>query len=291
MRRPRFFISMVLLLVCLFPSYSVVPAPSSDAPAKDRRIRVVTYNVGGQPGESAGELRRIAPVDVIGRSHPDLVFLQECRKEDANSLKIDLRMAHGLFIPYQGKGKAGFAVLSKYPLQQRDVHFFESSPNGLGFVLCDAAVHGRTVRLANIHLDRIQRIQTKEAMPNISWKTALDVVIQELSSETPRCAQVALLLDRLSASDLNPVILAGDFNTIPFGTAVRKVHGRFQDALWPSLNFFSPTYKDLGFPLKPRIDYIFHSPAISTEASGIIRLGSGDHFPVWAELVLNPGHV
>lgn len=45
-------------------------------------------------------------------------------------------------------------------------------------------------------------------------------------------------------------------------------------------------YKDLGFPLKPRIDDIFHSQGISAEQSGIIRSGPGDHYPVWAELVV-----
>ncbi|MGD8389070.1 MAG: endonuclease/exonuclease/phosphatase family protein [Desulfobacteraceae bacterium] len=289
MRRSILLLAAVLLLGAFFPSDSVVPATSDDESEKDRLV-VVTYNIGGRFKKKTADSRAAYLADVIVRPAPDLVFLQECTKKDHDSLKQALGMKYTFFIPYQGKGKSGLAVLSIHPLSLRDVHFFTSSTEGLGFVLCDVVIQGHTIHLANAHLDRIQRIRAKEAMPHITWKTALDVVIKELSSETRRCEQVTTLLERLRAWNSNPVILAGDFNTIPFATAIRKVQDRFRDVLWPSLDYFNPTYKDLGFLMKPRIDYIFHSPGISTEASGIIRSGPGDHYPVWAELIVHPGN-
>ncbi len=286
MRRRKIIgvIAAALMAVLLVSSGSVLPTPHHEA-GQDRLV-VMTYNTGGGPEKKAEGDRTLAIVEAVRRAAPDLLFLQECREKDWDSLVDALDMGFGRFVPYQGKEKkSGLAILSRYPLVEPRAHYFPASPNGMGFLMCDVDVQGTILQVANIHLDRIQRIQTKKAMPKITWRTALSVVKDELLAETTRARQVDLLLERMHAGAY-PVILAGDFNTIPYATAIRKVQQRFQDALWPSSDFFSNTYKDLGFPFKPRIDYIFHSHGITMAESGIIRSGSGDHFPVWAELIL-----
>lgn len=279
-------IAASFVAVLLVSSGSVLPLPHHEA-GQDRLV-VMTYNTGGSTGKKAQGGRAVAITEVIRRAGPDLLFLQECREKDLGSLADALGMRFTRFVPYQGeKKKSGLAILSRYPLAEPRAHYFPSSPQGLGFLTCDVDVQGSTLCVANIHLDRIQRIQAKKAMPRIAWRTALSVVLNELLSETLRTRQVELLLERMNDGSSQSVILAGDFNTIPYAAAIRKVQDRYQDALWPSSDFFSNTYKDLGFPLKPRIDYIFHSPGITMAESGIIRSGRGDHYPVWAELVLH----
>lgn len=287
MRRPFIYIAVVLMSVGVFFSGSRLPEPSSHE-AADERLVVVTYNIGGRSAKKASGQGKALLKDVIGEHAPDLVFLQECGKKESDSLAAALGMEHSLHIPYQvkRKRKSGLAILSRFPLRETETRYFQASPNGLGYVMCEAMVGGRPLRLVNLHLDRNPRVRTKKVMPRIPWKTALGVVVEELTTETVRCRQVDMILDRLNACPAQNTIIAGDFNTIPYATATRKVQARFQDALWPSMDYFTHTYREIGFPFKPRIDYIFHSPEITRTDSGVIRSGPGDHHAVWAGFIV-----
>ena len=286
-RKPIFLIAVLLVTVGLFSAGSGLPTPPCDD-GQQGRLVVVTYNVGGC-GKKARPKRRQALEGLVRDYSPNLLLLQECRKKDYQFLADVLGMEDSLHIPYQGKNKrkGGLAVFSSYPLLEDKVRFFPASKHGLGFLVCELEVRGRALRVANIHLDRIERIRDRKAMPKIPWKTAMNVVFQEVMAETRRSKQVQMVLDQMGGGNgQEPVILAGDFNSICYSTAIRKVQKRFRDALWPSLAYFTNSYKELGFPLKPRIDYIFHSPDLSPVDGGVIRIGPGDHYPVWAELTL-----
>jgi endonuclease/exonuclease/phosphatase family metal-dependent hydrolase len=63
----------------------------------------------------------------------------------------------------------------------------------------------------------------------------------------------------------------------------------YDDCLWPSLNYLTASYPKLTFPVKPRIDYIFHSPNLVCNAAAVIKNSAGDHYPVWAEIKIK-GH-
>lgn len=280
-------LATLLMAAWLGPSGTVLPTSAGHETGRNRLV-VVTYNVGGFSGkEKEAEGRREAIADVIHGAAANLMFLQECREEDWGYFTEALGLSHAQFIPYQGEGKSGLALLSQFPLQVPRSRYFDSSPKGFGFLTCDLVLPEGVIHVINVHLDRIQRVQSQQEMPRIPWTTAMNVVLEELFSDTMRSQQVGMVMDRVDRPSC-PVILAGDFNTIPYARAIRRVQRRFRDALWPSLDFFSNTYKDIGFPLKPRIDYIFHSPEILVADSGIVRTGMGDHYPVRAELALNP---
>jgi endonuclease/exonuclease/phosphatase family metal-dependent hydrolase len=200
------------------------------------------------------------------------------------------RDKHSFYVPYEGKDRSGLAILSRYPLPEPAAHFFPESKNGLGYVMSEVIVGGNPILLVNLHLDRNERVRARKAMPRVPWRTAFGVIREELFEETTRYRQVGMILDRLDSDLRQTTIMAGDFNTIPYGTAVRKAQTRFDDALWPSLAYFSNTFREIGFPLKPRIDYIFHSPEIHRTKSGVIRSGPGDHYPVWAEFRIREIH-
>ena len=63
----------------------------------------------------------------------------------------------------------------------------------------------------------------------------------------------------------------------------------FSDALWPTTSYFTGTYKDLDYPFKPRIDFLFHSPAIKRHRADVIKKGPSDHYPVTAIFKLKGG--
>jgi len=54
----------------------------------------------------------------------------------------------------------------------------------------------------------------------------------------------------------------------------------YENALWPTANYLSASYRAVDFPVKPRIDYIFHSANLRCSEASVMREGPGDHYPL-----------
>ena len=146
----------------------------------------------------------------------------------------------------------------------------------------EADVEGRKILLLTVHLERVAGVRVSKTKIDLSWKTALKILKHELTQETPRTRAVKELLAWISAHSYEDIIIAGDFNTVPFSKTIRTINGSFKDALWPGLNYLKGSYNNLPFSIDPRIDYIFHSPELKCFAADIIGYSLGDHFPVKA---------
>jgi endonuclease/exonuclease/phosphatase (EEP) superfamily protein YafD len=90
------------------------------------------------------------------------------------------------------------------------------------------------------------------------------------------------LLRWLHSERVKKMIVAGDFNTFPYSKAVRRMNKALDDSLWQSLDYLSATYPKIAFPIKPRIDYIFHSSGLACQSARVIKDSAGDHYPVLA---------
>jgi len=86
----------------------------------------------------------------------------------------------------------------------------------------------------------------------------------------------------MSAKSSDHVIIGGDFNTVPFSKAIRKMGKIYDDALWPSFDYLTGSYNKFSLPIKPRIDYIFHSPGLKCNTASVIKESAGDHYPIRA---------
>ena len=59
----------------------------------------------------------------------------------------------------------------------------------------------------------------------------------------------------------------------------------FDDVLWPNMDFFQGTkVSKTALPIRPRIDYIFHTEQLSVKSATVLSQQIGDHLPVVAEL-------
>lgn len=105
-----------------------------------------------------------------------------------------------------------------------------------------------------------------------------------MRSETSRSMAVDEILKLPALIGSGEAIIGGDFNTVPFSTAIQGMGRRYEDALWPTVDYFTGTYTMAKFPFRPRIDYVFHSGGVRVLSAGVIRAGGGDHFPVWGEI-------
>ena len=138
--------------------------------------------------------------------------------------------------------------------------------------------------ICSVHLERIKGIGISETGVNISFYQAFEFMQDEVYTETDRTRAVAELLSWISSQKYEHIILAGDFNTIPVSRTIRKTLSRYQDCLWPGMDYLTGTYNHLPWPLTPRIDYIFHSANLKCTRAIVVKESAGDHYPVRAVL-------
>jgi len=264
-RRFALILCILALLGLLIPP----AAPSSADPLDGKKtLRVMTFNIHVGVGlDKKLDLQRIA--DVIIRERPDLVGLQEVdrgvRRTDgideiaelARMTRMDYAFGHNL--DYQ-EGQYGVAILSKSLIQKIDHRKYENRREAerRGMIRVEVEIGGRTIDFATTHLD-YQR-------------------------DDGRMFETEQLL-RFFAEVKNPLIVVGDFNDEPSGSAYKLMLTKFEDA------WIGSRAKGDGFSYpadKPskRIDYIFYrtSDGVRAKKSWVVKTPASDHFPVMAEL-------
>lgn len=257
----------------LLAAIVVIPAFLSSVEASEPlRVRVLTYNIHhGEGMDGKIDLTRIA--SVIKRWTPDVVALQEVDKSTSRSHSVDqatelgrLTGMHAVFgkaMDYAG-GQYGEAILSRFPLTEVKVHALPFTPGNEP--RCALAAH---VRLG-------------QAGPEIVFVgTHL-----EHAKATLRLCQSNKLNPLIVAANPLPTILAGDFNDVPDGTAIRVLKPYWVDASAKQPDPTCPSARP-----KTKIDYVFFRPARAwrvVEQQVVDEPVASDHRPLlvvleWSE--------
>lgn len=238
------------------------PLPAS------QRLRVMTYNIHVGVGmDKKLDLPRIA--GVINAQHPDLVGLQEVDRGVTRTQRIDeiaelakltrMDYAFAFNLHYQG-GQYGVAILTRFQIRATDHRLYQNTREAerRGFIRAEIIVHGSILNFVTTHLD--------------------------YQNEDGRLFETQQLLSALKDVK-GPLIVVGDFNEGPSGTAYQLMRYQFGDSWIESrgtdLGFSYPTDK----PSK-RIDYIFFRPAdkVRTKRAWTVNTDASDHIPVVADL-------
>lgn len=211
-----------------------------------------------------------------------MVLLQELPNE-AFLLRIGKALGlgyHAFGLDKANGSERGLGILSNRPLTNSEVHLLK--PHGHAVLTAEMGFDGSKLVVSSVHLARVRGMKQGQNGFEVTWGGFFKLLKAEFMNETPRSMAVAEMLQLPGLMGSEAAIIGGDFNTLPFSTAVRAMGRRYGDALWPSMDYFVGTYRMVDFPVKPRIDYIFYSEGIKVEAAGVIREGGGDHWPVWA---------
>ncbi len=243
------------------------PGPSSTAPVAKKNIRVMTYNIHVGVGmDKKLDLERIAAA--ITKEQPDLVGLQEVDrgvertegKDEIRELAALTRMdyAFGHNLDYQG-GQYGVAILSRTLIQKVEHHKYENlrEAERRGMLRVEVELAGKTVQFVTTHLD--------------------------YQYADGRLFETEQLL-RMLSNEKGPMIVAGDFNDEPNGSAYQLMLKSFEDGWLASRakadGFSYPADK----PVK-RIDYIFirKGDGIRVKKAWTVNTLASDHLPVIAD--------
>jgi len=248
------------------------------APASDT-LRVLTYNVHscvGLDGKFSPE--RIARV--ISRHEPDIVALQELDVFRARTGKVDqpqiiaeqLKMIYHFHPSFQiQEERYGNAVLSRYPME-----LIRSGRLAGGFQNPKAEQRGAIWSTINIAGTKINFVNTHLGI--FPWERGRQIK-DLLGSEWighPQC--------------VSPVILCGDFNSLPGSRLYRHVNRVLRDAQ-RKLDNHNPQATWFGHYPIGRIDHVFVSPEIEIVTVKVSRTDldkiSSDHLPLIVDIKLN----
>jgi endonuclease/exonuclease/phosphatase family metal-dependent hydrolase len=248
--------------------------------AVDKPLRVVSYNVHGCLGiDGVISTERIARV--IARHNPDVVCMQELDSGRPRSRRIDqidriakiLEMKFHFHPAYHWEEEQyGNAILSRYPMalikmgplpRLADKMRFE--PRGAMWVAVE--FQGAVINIINTHLS--------------IWP-------QERILQTN-----ALLSEEWLAHDdcYGPVVLCGDFNSLPGSLVYRKICQRLADSQ-AILEGHTPYATWFGHYPVGQIDHIFVTPDFEVDAISVPRTMldkvASDHLPLIVDVKLKP---
>jgi endonuclease/exonuclease/phosphatase family metal-dependent hydrolase len=251
-------------------SSGVAPVAVAPKPARDAgTLRVMTFNI--QSG-----LRGLDSVaDVIRREHPDVVALQEVDVGSTRAHGEDQvsRLAALTGLKYRAHfgtttlygGAYGIALLSRYPFQSTEQYPLPNpagaEPRTLAHAVLD--VDGREVSVYATHL------------------------IRRPFNGAARVRQSVFIANVL-AKDPRPRLLMGDLNDDPDSRPVRLLRRQLQDVARVTRADGTGTYPMPLFLPSLRIDYVMACGAFTPVDTRVLRVGASDHYPVVADLRLQP---
>lgn len=231
----------------------------------------MTFNIGGMMSDQ----RRL--LVLLQQQRPDLLLLQELRHvQQLQGMARRLQLPYWHFAPYAHGLGGGIGILSRWPLGAAQTLVFNAGKQGRVALATTLDAPQGLLWVCSVHLESPR---LTELMP-LLWRGIF--LWRELFAATPRFQQARQLRTWLERLAEDAWIIGGDFNTIPFSRVDRHLSQQFGDVLlhrpW---RYLTGTYWKLPFwPVKPRIDFLYHTPNIRVFEARVVRQKVSDHFPI-----------
>lgn len=230
-------------------------------------LKIISLNAkGGFYGEGNIEY-------YINSQNPDIVLLQEYggKRYLFNGMKED---SQGHIITVFSKHK----VVEQKQLIESDYEY-----NNAYASQTDIEIKGKIYRFINVYL---QPFKFQKSMVKLNGNSEedeqklKDVVKRLIPTFKMHQEQISAVRKSIDESPY-PVILAGDFNSVPNSYEYYHLLEGLQDAFVEAGRGSATSFHDYKFPI--RIDYIFSSPSVKPLSYKVDRsVKLSDHFPVIA---------
>ena len=170
---------------------------------------------------------------------------------------------------------------SKYKIKEKGSIQFVSNGDA---IYADVEIKGKIIRFINVYLEPFQLHKSMvKPTSNIdeNEEKAKGLVRKFLPVFKTHQEQVEILKDFIKNSPY-PVVLAGDFNSVPNSFEYYTISNLLDDAFLTAGNGSATSFHDYKFPI--RIDYVFTSKGIEPVSYKVDRSKIlSDHNPVIAE--------
>ena len=269
-------IPMLSALALLLPVVGLVGVGELPAPPEEEPVRYMSYNI-HQAFGTAGDMDVEAIGQVILDSGATVVGLQEVARSGLLNANTDLvhllgeRLGweHVVFIgttdPVWGN-----AILSRYPLGEVERRLLPTvdTPYQRGYLAAPVQTPGGEVLFISTHLQHINDPDTHDDDP-------------EGDLYPVHTEQLAVIVEEWAGRQ--PAVLVGDLNARPGWRQVEELlEAGWVDA-WAEMGSGEGYTANAADP-QHRIDFVFHTPDLTTIEVEVIQSQASDHFAVAADL-------
>jgi endonuclease/exonuclease/phosphatase family metal-dependent hydrolase len=300
-------IALVLLVLFLFgyknlaavfgfhsPSAFRVQKDSSALRVLDWNVRAFTSNAIEEENPN-GVRRRM--LNYIKEVDPDVLLMQEFVElvnkgfySNIKALRDTLGYSYyfisGDQTEVKGERKYGSAIFSKTPLLQQQRHAYTGDAEPESLITADILFGGRRVRLATTHLVSLNLGGPPNDTEYFGRKDSHFILhssqLQRLKRYDSIHGQQADFIQQILKGSKYPVIISGDFNSVPSSYTYHTIKADRQDAFLQKGFGFGNTYVGLSPTL--RIDYILLSRQFKVKQFTSPKLVLSDHYPLVTDI-------
>lgn len=238
-------------------------------------MRLVSLNI-----ERSRHLRRVIPF--LAQSKFDIACLQEVEHSDLATIRAETGFHHGEFAAMartpgnQREGPFGVAILSRQPLEAVETLVYAGE--GSGIELLD-----RTSEFSRIDTCRFVALLARVSIQNTSVYVAT-THFPWTPDGRPRPFQTAAVERLITALEIRPLVLTGDFNAPRGGPIFDVLAGAWQDNIPPEVNTTLDPELHRAGPLELVVDGLFTTDDVSVRDVRIVP-GLSDHQAITAQIV------
>lgn len=258
---------------------------SNNQNSSDENISICTYNIQGiKYGNYDLTIQMLN--EFFEDEKIDIICIQEADTTIDYGFKyLTKQFPEFRFNAFAKSEKPGFtlAIFSKYPILSSVRFKFKNTNNQA--MCADILYKNDTLRVLNVHFQTTNFNQQKFDSKPENWifdmqneaeksKMVLDVLDNNYIKRKNQAKYISKQISKCN----KPLLLCGDFNSIPSSFIYKEIRKSLTDGFRESGNGYEYTYRKL-FNLF-RIDYIFHSKDIKSIEYKSYDLDYSDHKPV-----------
>jgi endonuclease/exonuclease/phosphatase family metal-dependent hydrolase len=273
-------IPLLASFALVLPLVGLLGAGSLPTAADTGPVRFMSYNLHQSFGTS-GEMDVDAIAEVIEESGATVVGLQEVARGGLLNANTDLVHLLGVRLGWEHIAFFGTtdpvwgnAILSRYPLGevQRRLLPKVGTPYQRGYLAAEVETPEGQVLFISTHLQHINDPDVHDEDP-------------ESDLYPVHTEQLAVVIEEWAGRQ--PAVLVGDLNARPGWRQVEELLDAGWVDAWAEAGSGDGFTSNAADP-QHRIDYIFHTPDLTTLSIEVIPSQSSDHFAVVADLAAGP---
>lgn len=261
----------LLLLVIAYPFIKIGISFSGPQEPINDTFKVVNYNV--KWFTDAREDNYNDATKWINSIDADILCFQEFYPLKNISERIAQRGQYNISMH---RNRFHVAIFSKFPIVNDGLVFPEDHLNNVRFA--DLKIKGDTIRVYSVHLESMginpDKIQDTDGI-KAEYE---DVKNRFVNASASRTSQIKTLIQHVEACEY-PVLIAGDFNDVPFSYNYFQFKKKFKNAFEEVGSGFGITYNG-KIPFL-RIDNQFYSKGLEARSlKTVSNVYFSDHFPL-----------
>ena len=177
-------------------------------------------------------------------------------------------------------------IQSRFPIVESGI--VETDAKNGRCIYADIKVNGKIIRFVNVYMEPfyLNKSMVKPTKDmNVNEEKAKKVLQMLVPTFRKHQSQIAPIKGFLDSSPY-PIILAGDFNSVPNSYEYYKLSEGLEDTFLKVGKGSGTSFHDFKFPIK--IDHIFASKSVTPISYKVDRsVKISDHFPVIAEFLID----